>query len=246
MPWCGRVDRSSVRKQLMRAIEKGGYAQNGNREVRIYGDIRETWTFAGPRWRLDGKIECRYYGTRILTLDLVNKEITDHGMNAYNSCTRNTISGWEDVLFDEFGLRPLKYNYWQWTRLPTPGTDYARFVARAPWVRAGWFRWELFDSTLANAFNEGQSFLSNDQNWRWFNYDWDQDGNWSRRFINANAERRYRQREKRWQRISTTTKNTSNRSSTKEARARISVLPWPSTTPPASLPGTVATPSPIG
>lgn len=246
MPWCGRVDRSSIRKQLLRAIEKGGYAQNGNREVRIIGDIRETWTFAGPWWRLDGRIECRYYGTRILTLDFENKALTDYGMHDYNTCTSNTISGWTDVLFDMFGLRRIAYHFSQWTRPPTPNTDYARFVARVPWAGDGWFRWELFDQALADTFNEGQSSLRDGQNWRWFDYDWDQDGNWSRKFINADAERRYRQREKRWQRTSTTTKSTSSRSSTPAATSQSSTPLWTSTTPPVSLHGTVASPSPAG
>ena len=214
-----------IRKQLMRAIEKGGYAQNGNREVWVRGDVREIWTFGGPCWRLNGKIDCRYYGTRILTLDLENKAITDYGMHAYNSCTSNTIRGWTDVLFDMFGLRKQAYGFFLWTRPPTPNTDYARFVTRVPWAGDGWFHWEQFDPVLADQYDESQAFLRNNQNWRWFGYDWDQNGNWSRRFINADAERRYRQREKRWQRTLMTTKNTSSGSLTPGAMSKRSMLP---------------------
>lgn len=246
MPWCGRVDRSSLRKQLLYAIKKRGYAQNGNREVNVYGDVHEAWTFAGPCWRLDGQIECRYYGTRILTLDLANKAITDHGTYSYSTCTSNTIRGWTDVLFDMFGLRKRATGFSLWTKIPALNTNYARFVARVPWTKGGWFHWDLFNKDLADQYDEGESFLQENNNWRWFDYDWDQTGNWSRKFINADAERRYRQREKRWQRTSMTTKNTSNGPSIPGVGSKTSTPLWMNTTPLVSLLGVVALPSPVG
>lgn len=230
----------------MWALKKRGHARNGNREVWVHGDVREILTFAGPCWNLNGKIDCSYYGTRILTLDLEKKAITDYGMYAYNTCTSNTISGWTDVMFDIFGLRKRVYGFSQWTLPPTPDTNYARFVTHVPWVRDGWFHWEQFNQTLADQYNEGQTFLGENQNWRWFDYDWDQNGNWSRKFINADAERRYRQREKRWQRTSMTTKNTSNGPSIPGVGSKTSTPLWMNTTPLVSLLGVVALPSPVG
>jgi hypothetical protein len=229
--WVGHVHRGSIRKLLYRAISKGGYAKQGNREIHVLGDVHRIWTFTGPRFRNEGRIDCLYYDTTVLSLDFVNKRITDGNWRAYNSCTKQTIAGYEDVLFGLFSLNHFKYTYSLWTKPASPNTTYGRFVQRIPWVVHGWFLWEAYDERLADAFHESLRDLQKDQNWRWFDYDWDQDGNWSRRFINPDAERRFRQKEKKWLRISKTTKTTSNASLTPGVPSKLSTPPCASTMP---------------
>jgi YD repeat-containing protein len=60
-----------------------------------------------------------------------------------------------------------------------------------------WFDWELYDSALDVEYYLSTHDLARDQNWRYYAYDWDAQGKWSKRFINDDAKRRFLAREKR-------------------------------------------------
>lgn len=249
MPWVGHVHRGSIRKLLFSALDHG-HARSGNRQIRVRGDVHRVWTFTGPWFRSAGEIDCLYYGKTVLSVDFNNQRITDYGWHQYNSCTNQTIRGYEDVILDLFGLalprKHVQYIFYRWMESPRQNTPYGRFASRVPWVKDGWFLWEHYDPALADAFHEGESDLRQDQNWRWFTYDWDQHGTWARRFISTDAERRFRQKEKRCQRTSKTTKSTSSVSSTWAAPLTLSMQPCASTTPSACPTGMEVTSSPNG
>lgn len=94
--------------------------------------------------------------------------------------------------------------------------DLVRFRARVPWLRLSYpttqrgemewrFYWRKYDDALADAFWVSKEFLSRDLNRRYFKYDWQGyetslnawPHHWVRSFISADAERRWRAREKR-------------------------------------------------
>lgn len=83
---------------------------------------------------------------------------------------------------------------WAWERPWGPGTR------NTTWR----FYWRKYDAELANAFWKSKEFLSEDLNRRYFKYDWrtyvpqnPRPHDWVRSFINPDAERRWRAREKR-------------------------------------------------
>lgn len=250
MPFCGNVSIDNVKKLIRKAFKKGS-ARDKNRGATVTGTLKEYATFTGPFVQLKGVIEFDYYDSRILTVDFINRRITDHGMSSYGSDTRKTISGYVQALV-ELGKShfPGMRSFTRWTSIPRSKTSYGRFLRKAPWADwdygSVWFRWELYDEALVETYDASEAFLRKGQNWRWFEYDWDADGRWSRKFIDANAERRYRKREKRCLRTSKTTKNISSKSSPLAETLLSLTPPWMSTTPSGDLPGTEATLSPLG
>jgi len=248
--WVGHADRGSIRKLLMRAITRSE-ASKGNRQIRVIGEVQRTWTFTGPYFRLEGRIDCLYYGQNVLSVDFINKRITDRGWHAYNSCTNQTIRGYEDVILGLFSFalpsKHIRWVYTSWMNPPDGDTPYGRFASRMPWVKDGWFLWEHYDPVLADVFHEGERDLRETQNWRWFTYDWDQYGIWAKRFINADAERRFRKKEKyRCRRSLKATKSTSSTPSTQVATPKPSMLPCENTTRLACPTGMVASSSSLG
>lgn len=252
MPFCGSVSVPNIINLIQKAIKKGS-ARDKNRGVTITGTLKRHATFTGPFMQLKGVIEFDYYESRILTVDFVNRRVTDHGMSSYGSDTRKTLGGYFYALACLFKAdvpSRIRYRYSRWTEIPRPKTSRHRFMQRAPWVDVDgytvWFRWDYYDQGLVDIYDASEAFLRKGQNWRWFEYDWDADGRWSRKFIDANAERRYRQREKRCLRTSKTTKNISSKSSPSAETLLSLTPPWMSTTPSGDLPGTEATLSPLG
>jgi hypothetical protein len=253
MPFCGSVSVPNIINLIKKAIKKGT-AHDKNRGVTVTGTLKRYDTLAGPFMQLKGIIEFGYYDSRVLTVDFVNRRITDHGMSSYGSDTRKTLSGYVEALITLFKqdipARSVRYRYSRWTAIPRPKTAQHRFMRRAPWVDFDygnvWFRWDLYDDALVDLYDQSEAFLRKDQNWRWFEYDWDEQGQWSRKFIDAKAERRYRQREKRCLRTSKTTKTISNASSLPAVMLPQLMLPWTSTTPSGCLHGTEAPLSTFG
>lgn len=252
MHFCGSVSVPNIIKLIQKAVKKGS-ARDKNRGVTVTGTLKRHVSFTGPFMQLKGVIEFDYYDSRVLTIDFVNRRVTDHGMSSYGSDTRKTLGGYFDALACLFKAdvpSRIRYRYSRWTEIPRPKTSRHRFMQRAPWVDVDgytvWFRWDYYDQGLVDIYDASETFLRKNQNWRWFMYDWDEHGAWSCKFIDAKAERRYRQREKRCRRTSKTTKNTSNALLLPEATLRQLTLPWTSTTPSGCLHGTEAPLSTLG
>ena len=53
-----------------------------------------------------------------------------------------------------------------------------------------------FDEALAQVYHRSCDFLREDQNWRYFDYDWDNRGDWTVKYKDDDAQRRYMQRER--------------------------------------------------
>lgn len=99
--------------------------------------------------------------------------------------------------------------------LPEMDEDLMLFRNRVPWTECDnhyitpreqlWkFYWKKFDQKLADAYWDSRRFLREDLNRRYFRYDWSIDTpgrplphHWIRHFIDRDAERRWRNRERR-------------------------------------------------
>lgn len=186
-------------------------------------------TFEGPQYRTRGSIWFKHWDTDVLAIDFDRQLVTDFGYGDYSITTRNNISGWMDAIRDGFGFsrEELPYDWYRWTtcwRAPrgtrhrnrgTPKRDedplFDLFRMHAPWVvrnmdRTGWhhwwFHWPSYDRSLAEQYHESRRFLRDNQNWRYFTFEWKwcpitQRHRWERRFISDGAMRLWRQREKR-------------------------------------------------
>lgn len=108
---------------------------------------------------------------------------------------------------------------------PEPNENLVRFRAGVPWVQPVGFRyyganqrpwgpgnqettwrfyWGKYDEALSSVFWKSNEFLSENRNQRYFKYDWadyvpehPRPSDWVRSFIDRDAERRWRAREKR-------------------------------------------------
>lgn len=190
---------------LRLAIEKGSY-RKGNRTVEAY-DVRVVrrvdHVFFGPIVVMSRQVTCWYYSSKVFAVDFDRKLITDYAMDSYSISTSQNISGWRRAFREMFPEAVPEDATWLCRQWCAKGDDTAqRFSARVPWVRVDrsgvrWFHWPAYDDALALAYDESRAFLRTSQNWRYFVYDWTEDGSWEARFINDDARRRYEARERR-------------------------------------------------
>ncbi len=204
-----------------RAAKHGhGQSKRGNHRVEIDGPYVPLWTFVGLIHRIKGTLTCYYYDREIFAIDFTNARVTDFNMLSYSVSTTNNIHAWMAVCRRMFPSVVAAWRgHWScWTLrqggngryvsnwVTGPQVDVIenlleRFVKRVPWVyedRYGirWFAWEKFDEPLASAFHNSSGFLSREQNWRYFDFDWDSNGEWTRRFKSDDAKRRWEQRKR--------------------------------------------------
>lgn len=194
-----------------------GESSRGNRKCVVDGRYDPIWTFLGIVHRIHGTVTCYYFDSAVFAIDFINERVTDFGMRGYSMTTGPNINGWESAVDKlltltggkwrwnysrwTFSNKPRKDYYWKPAE-PTPETDFERFCKRLPWIyidKSGqrWFLWKKYDETLAQQYDDGWTFLHNDQNWRYFEYDWDSKKgyNWVRKFKDKDAERRWNLRE---------------------------------------------------
>lgn len=193
-------------KMLRLALEKGSNWK-GNRRVEAPDvHIRTVEHVFGPRsYVRGGTIVCWYYASKVFAVDFERKLVTNYGMPGYSLSTGQNIRGWEDA-FREMFWSAVDYNvfyrYANWSfsrgRSSAYETDtmFRRFIQHAPWVHVdadgvGWFHWPAWDEQLADVYFESRAFLRTSQNWRYFDYDWTEDGRWERKFIDDDAKRRW-------------------------------------------------------
>ena len=183
----------------------------------INGKYDPIWTFLGIIHRIHGVVTCYYFNSAIFAIDFINERVTNFGMDGYSTTTGANIGGWESACakLGDCTESAWRWDYSRWTVsdeprtsyyrrtvMPAPATEFERFCKRIPWVdidHAGrrWFLWKKFDKTLAQQYDDSWNFLHNDQNWRYFTYDWGTEKglNWIRKFKDEDAERRWNLRE---------------------------------------------------
>lgn len=218
--FAGKIDHQKVDKLFFRALKKGAATQ-GNRHFEFSGTASVVETFYGKIVHVeDAVIRAKYFWSWIFCLDMRNKRVTNYNMAGYSSSTSTTLSAYEGVVFTAVrGLLPIntQYYYRRWMRktdAPRKRFYYSahrqakrqenlddcfdRFREQAPWMRfednTWWFYWDKYDQGLARIFEDSIDFLTQDQNWRYFTYHWENNV-WTKKFIDADAERRWKQRE---------------------------------------------------
>jgi hypothetical protein len=156
------------------------------------------------------KLVCFYYSATVLSVDLLQKRISCHDKASYSKSTvanvqkfkeaaQRYVSGVPDWVWSEF-------RSWTDTRRfskdPVGEEHFKRF--NPPWLKIGWFYWELFDERLAKLFEESLSFLRRDLNYRYYRFAatdpmtllGNPDSPWACSFINEDAKRRWKARQK--------------------------------------------------
>lgn len=196
-------------KMLRIAAERGGEYSKGNRWISIQR-LSLIEPLFGKFLMPKGHVICGYYSSRIFSIDFDKKLVTDYGMPSYSVSTGQNIRAWEAafrVFFKPFLPENLLWQYSRWTSSPRyvrpeANTRFKRFTEKAPWVhvdgeRVAWFYWPAWDEALANRYGDGEAFLRENQNWRYFDYAWDSAGNWTRFFLSEEARHRWTARERR-------------------------------------------------
>jgi len=207
-------------RMLQTAIRRGA-AEQGNRRIEFNGTHHTIGTFdCGRVEMLSGRLDCFYYGTRILTVDFDEKKLTDYGMDSHSVSTAANIRKWKRALgrFMRGTEHPgsclgpeTLYQSGSWTTPPYKlgfsrswQTEYrVNFVKKVPWLEVDsrgiwWFLWSTgpYEESY-DLYWHGWAFLHGYQRWRYFTYDWNEKGEWAKRFIDADAERRFKARQKR-------------------------------------------------
>lgn len=190
------------------AIERGAPYRKGNREVDA-PKMRTIEPLFGKFIMPHGTVTCWFYSSRVFCVDFDKQRITDYGMRSYSMSTGQNIAGWVRafrVKFGHFVGNNLFYEYGAWSfnsrNLERGSQMFLRFAQRVPWVHIdangiGWFHWPKWDEALHKTYFASSSFLHESQNWRYFDFDWAEDGRWERKFINDDAKRRWEAREQR-------------------------------------------------
>lgn len=214
--WPGRINPKRHREEVIRALERGRCVNaSTNAKIVFKGAYQQLWTFEGPRSIATGWMEFHHYDARVMAVDFDHDRITDFGYSGHSPTTTLNINMWLRALQgleveNMFSLTARAFPF-AWTRTihnKLRGAGYheemwQRFRARVPWVwkspsRDWWFYGPGWSSALFDAFGEGREEALNGPNnehpgegYRWFTYDWDKDGRWTKRFINERGERLY-------------------------------------------------------
>lgn len=189
-----------------------------NRRIETVGMFETLWTMTGPVQIPHGAgLSFWHYSSNVLTVDLTRKRIAHHGYDKRSMTTSRNINGWTDALAVHNLLpKSLQWCWLSWTprssryvSKDSPDARFEAYRARVPWLEKEgddwWFLWEQWDDAIAETYWASAADLRDDQRWRYFTYDWDADGKWTRRFVDAEAERRMALRTQRRARRKSTT-----------------------------------------
>jgi hypothetical protein len=149
-----------------------------------------------------------------MAVDFSRDMITDFGYTGYSMTTDKNLRGWRRALGDA-GFQDMislasETNPFRWTsnhnRWPR-GAGYAedmfkRFCARVPWTTRidgeTWFVGAKYAPVLEDHFDMlRREILSDGVSWHWFTADWNERGQWEKRFIDDVAKKRWEKREAR-------------------------------------------------
>jgi hypothetical protein len=175
-------------------------------ELRGDVDLVETH-YTGTMYVGTPTITVWYYSTKILEVDFKERCFTTFGTQDFSSSTDATVKTFFHGLIDAFkGFHGKTYGHWDagpfWTTDPDGGL-YDLFRSGVPWMRrvgSVWYcHWDKFDKEVAERYYGVCRYIREDQHWRWWTAGWE-NGVWTPRLKNAEAERLWKARLKRYQR----------------------------------------------
>ena len=202
--------------RMLHTALRHGVSRRGEKCVRITGDYRIINTVNGPVVYLDGVITCSHMGRAYFVLDTKKKATMFRQALLGGAYYREAlVMKWA---IKRLGILALKDTIdvclpnilWGGDHpgdpIPTRSRHdlRAKFIAGVPWIKKGrngglWFQYEEYDEVAEDHVTQlmkGVHQLMRDSTWRFYDYHWDE-GKWTRKFISADAERRWLLREKR-------------------------------------------------
>ena len=228
--YAGRSDPRRYARQIEQAFESGDMChRKTNTKITFKGAATFIGTFTGSCWIVSGMLSFFHYGNPVFQVDFDNNRVTDFGYYGYSMTTSNNLRGWQGALRDLNLIRthifPRNACIFDWTctdRTSRRGTHitnllhrgkagemFRRFRERAPWVRVidgvYWFCADQYDERLEREFWSTQDGVMQDSRWHWYTADWDVDGNWNYRFIDAAAQKRWHARTRQHAQLAETT-----------------------------------------
>jgi len=209
---------------LWTALRKGSskHGRSGTKVV-FDGEARCVGTFEGMYWTASGRLMFWHCSSKVMEVDFDRDLITDFGYSGYTHTTTRYINGWLwnlqrarilGVPSLDGSLRPFD---WTWSYRYNGNEKFSgkgyhedmhdRFRRGAPWVvwigEMPWFHGARWDFALNVQYGSMRREILFDQGWRWWTADWDDKHQWVKRFVDADAERRWNAREKRHARANT-------------------------------------------
>jgi hypothetical protein len=180
--------------EMLSIAIKRGSSQRRDRRIELHGTYSPRMSFAGPSHSFDGRMYCFSYGSKILAVNFTEGLITARDSN--HQKIQREIRHWTHTIFEMFNL----HNAWYYAFWSSEEIHKNPFAARMPWCRridnVNWFHWPSYKADRAEEYFLSHTDLGYRQNWRWFTYRWDDENQWSRQFIDKDAERRWRARER--------------------------------------------------
>lgn len=202
-----------------KALKKGSFKRN---EVRaMFNGVSVCIpTFEGGLWHATGKLDVWHHGSWVLAVDFDRDLVTDFGYRGYSATTTRVVNGW---LWD---LQSMNFHYmqslsphhdpfeWTWSYAYNKNEKFRgegwreemfdRFRKRVPWVKwidgHPWYSGSHWYTSLDKKYRDMHRDLLKDGGWRWWTGDWTESGLWVKRFIDADAKRRWNALQKRRQR----------------------------------------------
>ena len=220
MGFAGRTSRKRHREQIKKALRNGSTRHAPtNTEITFDGTAEQFVTFEGVLWNATGLMTFRHYDTPVMVVDFDRDRITDFGYTGYSMTTNTNLSAWYRELRDlEFqGMRSLDCETNPFRRTLSDrfnkdsiksamrGKGYAidmflRFRAGVPWVKEinghPWFCGSKYNPVLEDHYDVlRREILSDGVGWHWFTADWNERGQWGKRFIDDAAKKRWEKRQ---------------------------------------------------
>jgi hypothetical protein len=213
MGFSGHPSLKRHNEQLEKALRNGHTVhKHTNTEIVFDGKAERFVTFEGLLWTATGRMVFKHHDTRVMAVDFDRDMITDFGYTGYSMTTDKNLRSWRRALCDAGfqGMTSLvsETNPFRWTsnhdRGPR-GAGYAegmfkRFCARVPWVTRikgdAWFVGPKYAPVLEDHYDTlRREILSDGVSWHWFTADWNERGQWEKRFIDDAAKKRWEKRE---------------------------------------------------
>ena len=220
MGFAGRYSGKRHAEQLEKALLNGRVAhKKTNTAVVFEGKAERFTTFEGLHWKATGRMTFEHWDTTVLAVDFDRDMITDFGYTGYSMTTDTNLRSWHRALCGAgfLGMRSLdvETSPFRWTSKPDRGPRragkeprgagyredmFTRFCAGVPWTRqvAGdaWFVGPKFNPVLEDHYDlVRREILSDGVGWHWFTADWNERGQWEKRFIDDAAKVRWAKRE---------------------------------------------------
>lgn len=216
MGFAGNVSRDRQRELIEKALREGrSQHKRTNIVMRFRGEAHPLSTFEGPAWVASGMMEFFHYDSHVMSVDFTRDRITDFGYTGHSMTTNAYLGAWSRTLgnmdFQNVECLRSETNPFRWTatrhtyfeRGKGHATEmFARFRAKVSWVKwihgTPWFCARAYDPALMEHYSQlRRQILSDGVSWHWFTADWNEHGQWGKRFIDDTAKKRWEKREAR-------------------------------------------------